>query len=162
MPISILKNYKSPQYLEFKELVKSETFPWLYQDSGTGMPFYCHGLLSRPEGFYSEVCSDYTKFGVHVVQEILHQNNIQYEFFLRSSLNCVHPDNDVQLSLPHVDHDFPHINVIIYLTNAGGKTFCGDEFHEPKEDDVILMTGEHWLERPKVGRRIISVNTLYT
>ena len=162
MPITILKNYKTPKYKEFKELVLTDTFPWLYQNSGTGIFYYCHSLLTRPEGKYSEVCSQYSEFGMFVVNEILQHNNIQYQFFLRSALNCVHPDNDVQLSERHIDHDFPHINVIIYLTNTGGKTYCGDEFHDPKEDDVILMTGEHWGERPKVGRRIILVNTLYT
>ena len=162
MSIDILQNYKTPKYLEFKELVLTDTFPWQYQDSDTGMPFYCHSLLTRPEGKYSEACSPHSEFGMYVVHEILQQNNIKYQFFLRSALNCVHPDNDVQLSEPHVDHDFPHINVILYLTNAGGKTYCEDEFHDPKEDDVILLTGEHWMERPKVGRRIISVNTLYT
>jgi hypothetical protein len=162
MSINILKNYKTPQYTEFKELVLSDTFPWRYQDSDTGICFYSHGLLTRPEGKYSEVISQYSEFGMSVVAEILQHNNIQYKFFLRSSLNCLHPDNDVQSGEPHVDHDFPHINVIIYFTNTGGKTYCEDEFHDPKEDDVILMTGKHWGERPKVGRRIISVNTLYT
>ncbi len=162
MPITILKNYKTPKYTEFKELVMTDTFPWLYQDSDNGMFFYCHSLLSRPEDKYSEVCSQYAQLGMSVVAEILQHNNIQFKFFLRSAVNCLHPDNDVQLCEPHVDHYFPHINVIIYLTNTGGKTYCGDEFHDPKEDDVILMTGEHWGERPKTGRRIILVNTLYT
>ena len=97
-----------------------------------------------------------------VVNEILDYNNIKYKFFLRSNANCVHADRDVQLSEPHVDHEFPHINVIVYLTNTGGKTYCEDEFHDPKEDDVILFTGKHWMERPNIGRRIILVNTLYT
>ena len=161
MSINILKNYKTPQYTEFKKLVLNNEFPWRYLDSDTGIYFYGHGLLTRPEGKYSEAISQYSEFGMSVVDEILQHNNIQYKFFLRSALNCLHPDNDVQSSAPHVDHDFPHINVIIYLTNTGGKTYCGDEFHDPKEDDVILLTGEHWGERPKVGRRIILVTTLF-
>ena len=163
MSIRVLENYKTSEYKQFKKLVMSDTFPWHYQDSATGMPFYCHGLLGRPEdGGYSNVCSQHAEFGMFVVKQILQHNNINFKFFLRSSLNCVHPDNDVQLSQPHIDHDFPHINIIIYLTDTGGKTYCEEEFHDPKEDDVILMIGEHWMERPKVGRRIISVNTLYT
>ena len=136
-------------------------FPWLYQDSGTGMPYYLHNLLGKPEGRYSERLSEHTDFCLYVVQEILQHNNISYKFFLRSAINCVHPDNDHQISQPHVDHGFPHLHILIYLTNAGGKTYCEDEFHDPKEDDVIMLEGEHWMERPKVGRRIISVNTLF-
>mgnify|MGYP001314520817 CR=1 FL=1 len=161
MSIQLLQNPKTPNYLEFKKLVFDREFKWEYTESATGMPFYVHGLLKRPEGSYSVVSSDYAKFCMFCVHEILQHNNIEYKFFLRSALNCVHPDNDVQLSKPHVDHDFPHINVIIYLTDAGGKTYCEDEFHDPKEDDVILMVGEHWMERPKVGRRIVSVSTLF-
>ena len=161
MSIRVLENCKTSDYKQFKKLVMSETFPWHYQDLDRGMPFYCHSLLGRPEGSYSHTHSEYAESGMFVVQQILEHNNINFKFFLRSALNCVHPDNDVQLSEPHIDHYFPHINIIIYLTDTGGKTYCEEEFHDPKEDDVILFSGEHWMERPRVGRRIISVNTLY-
>ena len=126
------------------------------------MPFYSHTFLTRPEGSYSKVFSEYLDPVCLVVDEILSFNNIRYKFFLRSNAHCVHADNDIQLSEPHVDHEFPHINVILYLTNTGGKTYCEEEFHDPKEDDVLLFTGEHWMERPKLGRRVILINTLYT
>jgi len=159
--IKVLKNPRTDTYTNLKQIISDQNFNWVYQDSKTGMPFYSHTLLNRPEGKYSEVVSTHTEHAGCVVDEILRHNNIEYKFFLRSNVNCVHPDNDVQLSEPHVDHDFPHINVIVYLTNSGGKTYCEDEFHDPKEDDVILMTGEHWMERPQVGRRIILVTTLF-
>ena len=157
-----LTNLKTENYQNLKNIIFSPSFKWQYEDSKTGMPFYSHTLLERPDGKYSEVMSEHTELAAKVVDEILRQNQIQYKFFLRTNVNCVHPDNDVQESLRHVDHNFPHINVILYLSNSGGKTHCGEEFHDPKEDDAILMTGEHWMERPKVGRRIILVNTLYT
>tara|TARA_Y100000401_G_C8239721_1_gene182401 strand:- start:137 stop:565 length:429 start_codon:yes stop_codon:yes gene_type:complete len=141
--------------------VHADAFTWNYQDSATGMPFYIHNVLARPEGTYSQPLSEHTKFCLFVVHEILQHNNIPYKFFLRSAINCIHPDNDHQLSQPHVDHHFPHFNILIYFTNAGGKTYCEEEFHDPKEDDVIILEGEHWMERPKVGRRIISVSTLF-
>ena len=156
-----LVNPKTENYTNLKNIILHPTFTWTYAKS-TGMPFYSHEFLARPEGGYSNVSSNHLNHVCFVVNEILGHNNIEYKFFLRSNANCVHPDNDVQLSEPHVDHDFPHINVILYLTNAGGKTYCEDEFHDPKEDDVILLTGKHWMERPKVGRRVIIVNTLFT
>ena len=161
MSIQLLQNPKTPLYLELKELIFAGKFNWQYRDSDTGMPYYVHNLLNRPEGSYSKPLSEHSKFCMFCVHEILEYNNIKYNFFLRSAINCVHPDNDHQLSKSHEDHDFPHINVILYLTNAGGKTYCEDEFHDPKEDDVILMTGKHCMERPKVGRRIILISTLF-
>ena len=156
-----LVNPKTENYTKLKSIILDPRFTWTY-DKSTGMPFYSHTFLTRPDGTYSKPDSSYTNHVCFVVNEILGHNNIKYKFFLRSNANCVHADRDNQLSEPHVDHDFPHINVILYLTNTGGKTYCEDEFHDPKEDDVILLTGEHWMERPKIGRRIIIVNTLYT
>ncbi len=161
--INVLSNNRSPEYLELKKIVLAENFPWNYQDSGTGMPFYCHSFLTRPEGKYSEVCSQFTELAAYVISDLLEQNKLATNyFFLRSAANCVHPDSDIQLSEPHVDHDFPHINMLVYLTNAGGKTYCEGVEHDPKEDDVVVFNGEHFMERPTKGRRIILVNTLYT
>ena len=156
-----LVNPKTENYTNLKSIILDPEFTWRYEKS-TGMPFYSHTFLARPDGTYSEPQSNYLNRVCFVVNEILGYNNIKYKFFLRSCANCVHADRDVQLSERHIDHDFPHIYVLLYLTNTGGKTYCEDEFHDPKEDDVILLTGEHWMERPKIGRRVILVNTLYT
>ena len=156
-----LENPKAVNNTNLKNIILDPEFNWRYVES-TGMPFYSHTILTRPEGTYSAVFSHYMDHVLLAVNEILGYNNINYKFFLRSNANCVHADRDVQLSRPHVDHEFPHINLIFYLTNTGGKTYCEDEFHDPKEDDVILFTGKHWMERPKLGRRVILINTLYT
>ena len=58
-------------------------------------------------------------------------------------------------------HHFPHKNILLYLTDTGGKTFVEEEYHDPKEDDVIIFSGNHWAELPKTGRRIVIVNTIY-
>ncbi len=80
MSIRVLENCKTSDYKQFKKLVMSDTFPWHYQDSGTGMPFYCHSLLGRPEGGYSHACSQHSEFGMFVVQQILEHNNINFKF----------------------------------------------------------------------------------
>ena len=61
---------------------------------------------------------------------------------------------------------YPHGNIIVYLTNAGGKTFVsnGDnspyEEHDPVEDDIILFSGKHFMQNPSDNRRIILVATI--
>ena len=51
-------------------------------------------------------------------------------------------------------------NLLIYLTNAGGKTVVGDEYHDPREDDVITFGGdEHYHYTPEKERRIVIVAT---
>ena len=37
-------------------------------------------------------------------------------FILRLTTNCTLPSEGTQFSIPHVDHKFPHLNFITYLT----------------------------------------------
>ena len=73
---------------------------------------------------------------------------------------------------PHVDHKFPHTNMLIYLTDAGGKTIVEDISkreestfslslaHDPKEDDVVTFGGQyHCHELPKEKPRLVIVTT---
>ena len=99
-----------------------------------------------------------------VFDEILHNNNIKVNCFLRLNANCVLPLDKVVDTVPHVDHNYPHENAIIYLTNAGGKIFVGDDSHDPKEDDVVCFKGlRHYHQTPErtdvCVRRIALVAT---
>ena len=46
--IQVLENPITSNYLQFKDIVLSPSFPWLYSFS-TKMPFYSHVFLDRPE-----------------------------------------------------------------------------------------------------------------
>ena len=100
-----------------------------------------------------------------VMAEIIDYNslykNIPY-FFLRSNANATHPDSGRQYSDRHVDHpNTPHSNLIVYLTDTDGDTIIGDNRHSPKEDDIVLFTGEHCMQRPTKGRRVILISTIF-
>ena len=86
--------------------------------------------------------------------------NNQY-FFLRSNANCVHPDEGSNLfSQSHTDHNFHHYNLLVYLC-GDGETIIENETYFPKENDVILFTGKHYMKRPSKGRRIILISTIF-
>ena len=169
--IRVLKNPKTFEYLKFKESVLSEFFPWFWNTGSTrglekdgyvDVKYYSHTLLSRPEGpqKHSQVVSDYFDSYLRVVEQIFKYNNLSSDyFFLRAGLNCVHPMLGIQKTVPHIDHDIPHKNVIIYFTDAGGSTHVEGEKHDPSEDDVCLFVGEHFFELPKNDRRIVVVGT---
>ena len=172
--IKLLKNVLTPDYLELKNIVLSENFNWFYgtsqhhndpcEEGRIHMSYYRHGFLGRPEmtGFQS-VDSQYTEKNILVLHQILRSNNLfrpNGYFFLRSCANCTHPDQSGQLSASHVDHEFPHWNLLIYL-EGGGRTFVESEEHTPKEDDIILFKGRHYMERPKRGRRVVLVSTIF-
>tara|TARA_Y100000114_G_C11612304_1_gene255680 strand:+ start:137 stop:634 length:498 start_codon:yes stop_codon:yes gene_type:complete len=164
MSINILSNPCSVAYSHIKSVFLSKNFSWNYYDSEVGVPYYGHILLNRPEtNRYSSVLSEYLEPVVFVVDEILKHNNFTNNYFyLRSAVNCTNADGTLRQSEKHLDHSFPHKNILLYLTDTGGKTFVEDEYHDPREDDVIIFSGNHWSELPKIGRRVVIVNTIYT
>ena len=172
--IRLLKNKQTENYQELKKKVLSDTFfshwgqstdPSQSPTEGhIHMPYYRHSFLTRPEPMgFTFVESEFTPLNIEVLKEIVEYNKLfdpcQY-FFLRSSANCNHAEGGIQLSEPHVDHDFPHWNMIIYL-EGDGSTFVECEEYAPQEDDIILFKGEHYMQRPSKGRRVILVSTIY-
>tara|TARA_B100001989_G_scaffold186490_1_gene136024 strand:- start:469 stop:1014 length:546 start_codon:yes stop_codon:yes gene_type:complete len=171
--IQILQNSQSENYKLLKKNILGQYFPWYYYDHTTdaaderdghkNIPDFGHTFISRPEEFgWSKHDSTMHQLAVDVVREILFENKFYPEenFILRLATNCTLPSRGAQFSLPHVDHHFPHLNFITYLTNSGGSTFIEGVEHKPKEDQTILFTGEHYLQLPQKERRIVLVATI--
>ena len=162
--IKVLENPLTSNYLELKDFVLSSEFPWLYSHS-TKMPFYSHVFLDRPENVkFSNPQSEFLGLNLKVLDEIIQHNNLfDRYFFLRSNANCVHADTGEQFSEPHIDHRFPHFNLLVYLTNDGdgGETIVEDKKFFPQANNVILFTGKHYMKRPSNGRRIILISTIF-
>ena len=74
----------------------------------------------------------------------------------------VFPQAGNQQTPVHVDHPFPHDNIIIYFSNEG-KTILENDDHDPEEDDVIIFPGlPHCQELPKNDMRLVLVATCLT
>ena len=173
--IQILQNSQSENYKLLKENILGEYFPWFYYKNSTvnlvekdgfkNLPQLCHTFIIRPEIYgWPKEESEIHPMAVDVVREILSENNFYPKnyFILRLATNCTLPSEGTQFSIPHVDHKFPHLNFITYLTNSGGSTFIEGVEHKPEEDQSILFTGEHYLQLPKKERRVILIVTLMT
>jgi len=186
--IQILQNSQSEKYKTLKNTILGQYFPWYYYENTTeqaeidghrNVPQYAHSFIARPEEFgWSKHDSGMHQLAVDVVREILSENNFGSEpdwlrdnsmtstkqnyFILRLATNCIFPSEGAQFSLPHIDHSFPHLNFITYLTNSGGSTFIEDVEHKPEEDQSILFSGIHYLQLPQKGRRIVLVGTIMT
>ena len=162
--IKVLENPITSNYLELKNFVLSSEFPWLYSYS-TKMPFYSHVFLDRPENAkFSNPQSEFLGLNLKVLDEIIQHNNLfDRYFFLRSNANCVHSDSGEQFSEPHIDHRFPHFNLLVYLTNEGdgGETIVEDEKFHPQANNIILFKGKHHMKRPSVGRRVVLISTIF-
>lgn len=172
--IKQLKNNLSSNYLHMKEIILSPKFEWNYYESSTpeneikgnhtNVSFYSHNVLIRPEAYerYITNNSKHIELITNVLDEIIDYNNLYLGYFyLRINVNSVHPDEGIQLSMPHIDHGFPHTNILVYLTSSGGDTIVEDESYSPREDDVIIFEGQHYMERPKKSRRVVLVATIF-
>jgi len=179
--ITILNNPKTEAYFELKNHILSYDFAWYWNSKSTNydnkinsnydlseyvnIPFYSHGFLKRPEDTLNKIpnCnSQYVDYASNVFLEILEHNNIKVNSFLRINANCVHPLEKILNSVPHVDHNYEHKNIIIYLTDSGGCTVVKNESYEPKEDDIITFGGEiHYMQTPQKNRRVILLATFF-
>tara|TARA_X000000368_G_C22853756_1_gene633310 strand:+ start:119 stop:712 length:594 start_codon:yes stop_codon:yes gene_type:complete len=171
-----LKNPKTDLYLDFKNLILSSQFNWIYDgtvdprletpgDEYGGPMMYSHQLLARPASdiLFSLPTSQQLETFNNVIVQIFNHNNFRWNDFsvmLRASVNAVNPRvGKVKYCIPHQDHQFPHKNMLIYLTDAGGSTFCEGEEYAPEEDDIVIFQGQHWHEIPKLKRRVVLVMT---
>lgn len=131
--------------------------------------FWCHCVLSRPDsapywdGMSDPVCSELFDQTMTVMHEIATVNNVPFQP-IRMAINCTTP-GEVPMSIPHVDHYFPHYNFFIYLSEfTGGNTWLeGHGEIEPDEDMILRLDGDvrHSGCRPTGSneRRIVFVAT---
>lgn len=127
-------------------VVLKTTFPWFYQAqsippgkkyANQTYPFMCHNLMLRAESKKKEpglVNSEYFNF----FHNIFLNNCPQHKFLLRMSLNLTFYHNK-DFGDIHVDHDFDHNNMIIYLNKfTNGHTYIFNEKYE--KTDTIEST----------------------
>tara|TARA_B100001109_G_C18647453_1_gene373468 strand:- start:70 stop:603 length:534 start_codon:yes stop_codon:yes gene_type:complete len=173
--IKRLANPKTELYRQCKEFIVDENFPWYFtrrtlapdyqydRSKHREMSFLAHSLLVRPHSstghHYPIQQSEYLEHYEKMLMEIFDFNEEKVGCFFRICLNLVYPRSGIQLTIPHQDHFYPHKNVLVYLTNSGGETYCEDDVHDPREDDVITFEGEHYHKLPENDARIVLVAT---
>ena len=161
-----LNNPRTELYNEFKRIIRSIDFNWNYIpriDEVSTPAMLSHAFIKRPSEIrYPTVQCDGANFAHDVVQEILTHNDIILQCIYRLNLNMVFPEEGNRRTPEHVDHLFPHNNIIIYFSNEG-KTIVGNDEHDPKEDDVVMFPGlPHCQELPKNDMRLVLVATCLT
>ena len=182
-----VKNPLTDTYYNFKNYVTGQDsdLGWLYARTfmGDDLPkldvpegfkeeefgvqdYFTHGIFMRPEfKRFTRQVSELGRDVLEMFDEIVNTGQFtNNSFFLRSSLNMTLPYNGgpVKYAYPHTDHEFDHTNMVMYLTDAGGKTFVEGEAFDPQEDDIIFFKGTHWNEMPMKENRIVLVSTLFT
>lgn len=156
-----IQNPLTDEYYQLKELVLGKEFPWFHEKNPRDdFYFYSHVFLERPNprSLFPAVRSEYVDLFHTVIQQIFEHNDIPIDIIYRMNANAV--DAGKGFTHAHTDHDFPHQNLIIYLTDAGGETIvkgCASE--APVEDDIVIFSGIHYHKMPKKKRRVVLVAT---
>ena len=164
MTLKKLHNPKTCNYIDLKNIIFGSNFPWYRGNAQKDTPpYFSHTFLQRTDcgdQLYPETCSNHTPLVGNVLKEIFYANNIDAFCLYRMNLNLLPPIFPVQRTNEHIDHEFPHSNILIYLTNAGGITIVGNEVHDPKEDDIIMFPGcMHCVETSHTKDRVVLVVT---
>lgn len=167
---NFLENPKTQNYLRFKELIHSSSIPWYYtektitsQNNKNDFPFYSHAILNRPlsENYHvTKIDSSLFEDAYVVIKEILDKNKIDLTALLRINLNSSF-DWHTNTNQYHTDFNFPHNNLIIYLSSfTKGQTIINGKSIDVKEDDILSFDGllKHKNKTPnKYERRIVMV-----
>jgi hypothetical protein len=175
--IEELKNPLTREYLAFKNEIFTTQFPWYWNEDSVindnkneSVPFLGHSILQRPcdinEYFiFPNPNSTYTQITNIILDQIFQHNKINLNCVFRINVNLTIPIPNADSTKIHVDHEFPHKNLLIYLNNSDGNTILCDEndndidLSGPKEDKIILFEGKHYHYLPSKSRRVVLVCT---
>ena len=165
--IQKLDNPLTSDYIDLKNFILSIDFPWFRLPNTTlninddGISFFTHTFLERPEANigYSRANSPYIDGCLKVLHQIVSYNDVEFNYFIRASVNLVSPCPTVKSTVEHCDHQFPHKNILIYLSESDGDTVVNGENFSPQEDYGIIFTGKHYHYTPTDKERIVLVGT---
>ena len=165
--IQKLDNPLTSDYIDLKNFILSIDFPWFRLPNTTlnikddGISFFTHTFLERPESNigYSRANSPYIDGCLKVLHQIVSYNDVEFNYFIRASVNLVSPCSIVKRTVEHCDHQFPHKNILIYLSETDGDTVVDGENFSPQEDCGIIFTGKHYHYTPTDKDRIVLVGT---
>lgn len=157
-------NPLTEEYRTMKSTVLSDSFSWYTHSTGCDdFQFFCHVVVGRPERNNMKlptIQSDMAPLCSEVVSQLCEANGKQIECIYRMAFNLVPVyKNSPLTSNNHVDHEFPHTNLVVHLTDAGGATIVEGSRLEAEEDEAVFFQGKHCMEFPTSKNRVVFVAT---
>lgn len=166
-------NQEEKDYIH--NIIYKNPFP-LYWNDRTGHlddnAFLSHTLITRVEKEETgEVVSHFSDFFIKLLVKFCSKHKINFNKVFRGCINVTFTlanKSKKRKGIPHVDHDFPHKQLIIYLNESDGETVILDRKDKPWKKikpelyKAICFEGpiKHYATTPlKYNRRIICVLT---
>ena len=163
-----------------KEYILGGNFPWYWHPFSTewdNVPFMAHILVGRTENRTPEeplYNSRNAPFFVDIVKRFAKKHKLKVNEILRGCLNQVVPKSFIpkgathtlEHTKSHVDHDFPHHQIIMYLNKSDGDTIIelpNKKIKRIKPEPfkmVCFKEYSHYYYFPKkTDRRVVGVIT---
>lgn len=145
-------------------------FPWFYQKINVYAkpdPFLSHTVVKRIEYREGEEFSNSTEtnFCINVLDLFCKKHNIKYNKILRIAFNLTFNNGSVKSGV-HVDHEFDHKQLIVYLNDCDKKAYTvikdGNKEIKIKPDKfkgVCFESKPHYQIYPKNGVRFVLIIT---
>jgi len=166
----INKDFLTQFQKEHLETILSSSFPFYYTTSaidGDDLDWMSHTVLQRPESRDKDsdgVNSTYFNLFKEILETFCKKNNIQLNTIFRICVNLTFPTNNT-FSLSHVDHEFEHKQLILYLTDNEEAYTCVLEnnkeikIYPKKFKGACFNNNPHYAKLPENNRRIVVVFT---
>ena len=141
-------------------------FPWFYQKINVYAkpdPFLSHTVVKRIEYREGEEFSNSTEtdFCINVLDLFCKKHNIKYNKILRIAFNLTFNNGSVKSGV-HVDHEFDHKQLIVYLNDCDKKSYTvikdGNKEIKIKQDKfkgVCFESKTHYQIYTKNGVRFV-------
>ena len=125
-------------------MLESNSFPW-FLNSDEDNPFFSHIIVPRrEEGATMVINSEMYHFFKGIVDRLCKAHKIKYTEILRMALNFTWHTTTEYFTAPHVDHEFDHKVLILYLSGESGNTVLFNDNLEIQEEII-----------PEVGKAVL-------
>lgn len=159
------------QKAHIDNVILQTNFPYYLQEEaapGDGNPGMCHIGLARPElrpegSGQFDYNSDFGPFAYQMLYAFAKNNDIKIEEMYRAAVNISFNTSSGR-SGTHVDHEFDHSMLVIYLNDPDDKDsdtviFYNDTEHRVKPEKfkgVCFDTVPHYATFPRFGVRVTA------
>jgi len=131
------KNFFTKKEKEFiyNNVVHTADFPWyrFAQATSEKFPFYGHVLIRRYNVKTEKpvINSDIYLFFYEIFKRFCKKHKIKHKQITRAIINSITYHGKYQNTDPHIDHDFNHKILMMYLNNTSGDTIIYDKKFYP-------------------------------
>ena len=155
---NVILNYDFPYFLSKSQVDDDDS------------PFFSHNVLERPEdrGENKFFNSSTGPFFQKLLERFCKNNNIELKEFLRCCINISFHLKSKKSKL-HVDHEYEHKQIILYLNDADGDTVLvhgdkngvsGTTSIKPQKYKMVCFDNiPHYINYPTNGYRAVVVFT---